>query len=76
MNRVDRKVALPHLIIYSDDQLLLVSSWHLTHACPHCFQVFTNMINVSETQEYTVTCIIYSQSELVFGHVYSVAIAL
>jgi len=36
------------------------------------------MINVSETQEYryTVTCIIYSQLELVFGHVYSVAIAL
>jgi len=34
MNRVDRKVALPHLIIYSDDRLQLVSSWHLTHACP------------------------------------------
>ena len=32
------------------------------------------MINVSETQEYTVTCIIYSQLELVFGQVYSVAI--
>jgi len=32
------------------------------------------MITVSETQEYTVTCIIYSQVELVLGHVYSVAI--
>ena len=49
MNRVDRKVAFPHLIIYSDDRLLLVNSWHLTHACPHF--LFT-MINVSETQEY------------------------
>jgi len=32
------------------------------------------MINVSETQEYKVTYIIYSQSELIFGQVYSVAI--
>ena len=37
MNWMDRKVALPNLIIYSDDQLLLVSSCHLTHACPHLF---------------------------------------
>jgi len=32
------------------------------------------MINVYETQEYTVTCIVYSQLKLVFRHVYSVAI--
>ena len=42
----------------------------------HVLTFLFTMINVSETQEYTVTCIIYSQSELVFGHVYSVAIAL
>ena len=40
----------------------------------HVLTFLFTMINVSETQEYTVTCIIYSQSELVFGHVYSVAI--
>jgi len=64
-------VALPHLIIYSDDRLPLVSSWRLTHACDVLTLLFT-MINASETQEYTVTCIIYSQLELVFGQVYSV----
>ena len=44
MNRVDRKVALPHLIIYSDDRLLLVSSWHLTHACPHFFVYYDKCV--------------------------------
>jgi len=32
------------------------------------------LLYVSETQEYTVTCKIYSQLEVVFGQVYSVAI--
>ena len=44
MNRVDRKVALPHSIIYSDDRLLLVSSWHLTHACPHFFVYYDKCV--------------------------------
>ena len=44
MNRVDRKLALPHLIIYSDNQLLLVSIWHLTHACPHFFVYYDKCV--------------------------------
>ena len=44
MNRVDRKVALPHLIIYSDNWLLLVSSWHLTHACPHFYVYYDKCV--------------------------------
>ena len=40
----------------------------------HVLTLLFTMINASETQEYTVTCIIYSQLELVFGQVYSVAI--
>ena len=37
-------MALPHLIIYSDDQLLLVSSWHLTCACPHVFVYYDKCV--------------------------------
>jgi len=39
----------------------------------HVLTFLFTTINVFETREYTVTCIIYSQLELVFGQVYSVA---
>jgi len=44
MNRVDRKVALLHSIIYPDDRLPLVSSWHLTYACPPFFVYCDNCV--------------------------------
>ena len=68
MNRVDRTVALPNLIIYSDNQ---VSSWHLTHACPHFFVYYDKCVWDSGVYS---DLKFYSQSEVVFGQVYSVAI--